>query len=365
VVPSASATFTFTANETDVTFACSVDNGAFQACTSPFTLMQLAQGSHTFAVRATDSAGHTDPSPATRSWTVDTVAPDITFTAAPANGSTSGPRVTFAFTTSEGTPSCSLDSAPFAACTSPRSFSLPAGAHQFRVRATDAAGNVTTETIAWTVACAAPTVAGAAGLLHLDDGAQIQLNAVAGGVDATLGADATVEPIDPAPVAGRFDGGLSFDALDGDLVAWPAALGATSAFTIEMWVRPDAPANMREVFASGDGRIAVRVTAASPTTVRFSVAVVETGTTAQTRIATSAAVTAGDWHHVLASLQGATLRLWVDGVRTESTGVDLGTPAALDAIQLGGNYSGSLDEVWIAQTAITADDAALARYCPL
>ena len=27
--------------------------------------------------------------------------------------------------------------------------------------------------------------------------------------------------------------------------------------------------------------------------------------------------------------------------------------------------SGVLDEVWIAQTAITADEAALARYCPL
>ena len=69
------------------------------------------------------------------------------------------------------------------------------------------------------------------------------------------------------------------------------------------------------------------------------------------------------------ALQEPALRLWVDGVRTENTMVNLGSAPALDTIRLGGDagtaYSGALDELWIAQTAITLDEAALARYCPL
>ena len=65
---------------------------------------------------------------------------------------------------------------------------------------------------------------------------------------------------------------------------------------------------------------------------------------------------------------GEALRLWVDGARTEAAGVG-GTAAAFDAVRLGGSgataYDGALDEVWLAQTAITADEAALVRYCPL
>ena len=148
------------------------------------------------------------------------------------------------------------------------------------------------------------------------------------------------------------------------LVAWPALLGPTPAFTLELWSRPDAAAGTRDIFVSGDGRIALRVTAASPTTVQFTATVVAQNGV-KTFTATSTEVTAGTWHHVLASLAEPDLRLWVDGVRTGDTNVNLGAAPALDAITLGGTYSGSLDEVWLAQTAITTDEPALRRYCPL
>lgn len=369
-VPVASANFTFTASETGSTFACSVDGGAFGACTSPVALTGLAQGAHTFSVRATDAAGHDDPSPATRAWTVDTVAPEVSITAGPASGSTSGPRVSFAFTISDGSAACSFDSAAFAACASPMATNLAAGAHQFAIRATDGAGNPTTMTRNWTVACSAPDPSGAAGLLHLDDTGQTLANAVAGGAPATLGDTADVEPTDPAPLASaRFGGGLTFAAAQSDHVAWPLGLGAMPEVTVELWAKPTASSGARELAVSGDGRIALRVAAASATSVQFSFSVAGDGPGGVTTTATSAALAAGVWHHVLASLQAPSLHLWVDGVRVDAGNVQLGSAPALASIRLGGDaataYDGALDEVWLAQSAITTDDAALARYCPL
>ncbi len=65
-------TFSFTATEAGSTFACRVDAAAFAACTTPFTTGVLADGAHTFEVRATDAAGNTDPTPAAQSFTVNT-----------------------------------------------------------------------------------------------------------------------------------------------------------------------------------------------------------------------------------------------------------------------------------------------------
>ena len=68
------ATFAFTSDaKAPVTFECRVDAGAFAACTSPFAVTGLANGAHTFDVRARDlsSAANADSSPATASWTVD------------------------------------------------------------------------------------------------------------------------------------------------------------------------------------------------------------------------------------------------------------------------------------------------------
>lgn len=61
-------TFTFADSETSVTFACSLDSGASQACTSPHSVGPVAAGPHTFAVSALDSAGNRSAA-ATSTWT--------------------------------------------------------------------------------------------------------------------------------------------------------------------------------------------------------------------------------------------------------------------------------------------------------
>ncbi|HEV3378993.1 MAG TPA: right-handed parallel beta-helix repeat-containing protein, partial [Thermoleophilaceae bacterium] len=64
------ATFEFSSNEEGSTFDCSLDGGAFAACSSPRELSGLAVGDHDFRVRATDRAGNVDATPATLAWTV-------------------------------------------------------------------------------------------------------------------------------------------------------------------------------------------------------------------------------------------------------------------------------------------------------
>ncbi len=78
-VSSASASFAFSASEAGSSFECRLDGASFGACSSPAAYSGLSEGLHTFSVRAIDLAGNTDGTPATRSWTVDTVAPETSF----------------------------------------------------------------------------------------------------------------------------------------------------------------------------------------------------------------------------------------------------------------------------------------------
>jgi hypothetical protein len=153
------ASFAFSSSEPNSTFECKLDTGAYGECSSPKAYDDLAVGSHSFSVRATDAAGNTDASPATRMWTItapqDTTPPVTTIDSGP-NGSTAATSASFAFSASEpgATFECRLDSGAYAACTSPTAYDdLAVGAHTFSVRAADAAGNVDASpaTRAWTI----------------------------------------------------------------------------------------------------------------------------------------------------------------------------------------------------------------------
>ena len=68
---STSAAFVFEANEPSSTFQCRLDGGAWLACTSPRSYVNVPVGSHPFEVRATDFAGNIDATPAPHPWTVE------------------------------------------------------------------------------------------------------------------------------------------------------------------------------------------------------------------------------------------------------------------------------------------------------
>jgi hypothetical protein len=143
-VASTSAAFSFHGDALAAAFSCSLDSGPWSACASPKAYLGLSQGSHTVAVRAEDEVGYEDGSPATRTWTVDTVPPNTRIRSGP-SGAVSSHRATFRFRSSDlgSTFRCKLNAHPWRGCTSPKTYrSLARGAHVFRVEARDKAGNV-------------------------------------------------------------------------------------------------------------------------------------------------------------------------------------------------------------------------------
>ena len=156
---STAAEFVFAPLTGLATYECKLDEGVFAPCTSPHSLSGLAQGAHTLSVRAKSAAGLLDPSPATRTWTVDTVAPPVSLTAKP-EASTTATTASFAFSSTEAgaTFECRVGAAAFAACTSPHVLTgLTPASRTFEVRALDALGNRSEPASAsWTVVAPDP-----------------------------------------------------------------------------------------------------------------------------------------------------------------------------------------------------------------
>jgi hypothetical protein len=145
-ISSPKVSFAFSSDESDATFECSLDGAEAQPCTSPQTYTDLSAGTHTFEVRALNSGGLADLTPAKYTWTVDNV-PETTINSGPLEWPPNYVRSTsasFSFSSdpAEATFQCKRDTASsFTACSSPKSYSsLSQGSHTFWVRAINTAG---------------------------------------------------------------------------------------------------------------------------------------------------------------------------------------------------------------------------------
>lgn len=160
--------FSFSSSETGSTFACKLDKpsatGTYANCTSPksYTSSDLTTvGSYTFSVRATDSAGNTDQSPATFTWTIASTPtgptpPETTITDKPAS-TTGETSATFKFSSSISGSGffCSVDSASATTCNSGSVTynNLAPGTHTFSVFAIATGNNtdISPATFTWTI----------------------------------------------------------------------------------------------------------------------------------------------------------------------------------------------------------------------
>jgi hypothetical protein len=164
-VTSIDATFTFTSDEAGSTFQCSLDSSAFTPCSSPQSYSGLQSGSHDFSVRATDPAGNTDPTPASRQWTVQAPLDTTIVSAPPATTNSSTAQFEFTANTAGATFACSLDGATPSGCSSPVQYTgISVGQHTFAVAASvGSETDPTPATHTWTVDYDLPTVVPADG----------------------------------------------------------------------------------------------------------------------------------------------------------------------------------------------------------
>lgn len=157
-------------------FECSFDSAAYSACGEEEYAVNapLSQGAHSFAVRAIDLAGNIDPTPASASFTVDTIFPTVAIKSGP-EGAASSSAPTFGFEAAGGSVSCAVEDLAnteeeepgFDACSTGTSDTIsPAlgnGRYVFVVKAVDAAENETTDTREFTVDTTAPDTTIASG----------------------------------------------------------------------------------------------------------------------------------------------------------------------------------------------------------
>jgi hypothetical protein len=80
------ANFSFASTESESTFECRLDSGAWAECAPPRAYSSVPVGEHDFLVRATDAAENVDSTPATAEWTVQPPSPPPP--PPPANGCT-------------------------------------------------------------------------------------------------------------------------------------------------------------------------------------------------------------------------------------------------------------------------------------
>jgi hypothetical protein len=238
-------TFTFHASEAGSTFDCKIDAAQFAPCgsTTTFTAASLGDGQHTFTVRATDQATNPDPSPASRTFTVDTTAPTTTIDSGP-TGFTNDPTPTFTFHASEAgsTFECKIDATQFAPCGSTTTFtaaSLGDGQHTFTVRATDQAANPdpTPASRTFTVDTIAPDTTIDSGPTGVTNDATPTFAFTASESGSTFACrvdDATAKPCDsPLTTATLSDGEHVFHVVATDRAGNADPTDATRAFTVD------------------------------------------------------------------------------------------------------------------------------------
>jgi hypothetical protein len=109
------ASFGFSSTDATATFRCSLNGGAYSACTSPEVYSGLGAGTRQFNVESVDPAGNISLMTGSASWTVD-LTPPVTTIATSVDKAHSTVAVTLSSTISGSTFQCSVDGQAYSSC---------------------------------------------------------------------------------------------------------------------------------------------------------------------------------------------------------------------------------------------------------
>ncbi|HEY6886822.1 MAG TPA: proprotein convertase P-domain-containing protein [Solirubrobacter sp.] len=255
-----SPSYRFTSTLSGSTFECKLDGpgaatGTYTSCASPKAYGPLTDGHYTFSVRATRS-GITDPTSATRPFTVDTAAPAVIFDPLPPGASSNpGAQLWFHSTEPHSTFRCELGfseipSYEIGPCLSPKIYPFGPSFESYAfVFATDAAGNESAFVGPgfWTVDSDPPVAAilsGPSGLtqattasFEFDSNKDGLFECKLDGPGTATGAYERCES--PATYSGLAAGSYTFSMYARDL-AWTASSTKTRSFTVDPNATPTA-----------------------------------------------------------------------------------------------------------------------------
>lgn len=222
---STSATITFTGTDNAVVsgFEGKLDSASYAPVTSPVLLSNLSQGAHIYSVRARDAAGNVDLTPATISWTTDTLPPVIS--GLPANITTAATSVNGAVVTFVNPTALDARDGPVTVTCAPASGStFPIGETTVIATATDSSSNSSSASFTVTVQVALPIVTS-------------PNSTIVNTSTATLGGNVTFDggtPIIERGVVYSLTSANSNPSINGSGVTKNATTGTTGVFTLDV-----------------------------------------------------------------------------------------------------------------------------------
>lgn len=166
----------------------------------------------------------------------------------------------------------------------------------------------------------------------------------------------------PTVTPGKVGQALSFDGSNDYIaVSSSSALNPTTAITLSAWVKRSTTGVRQFILSKGDFGFAsttqywIEFTSADLVTFGF-----HNSTNAYT-ISSPSAITDSNWHHIVATYDSTTRRLYIDGVQVNSAALALSINSnsgeftiGTSATSHGSPYSGSIDEVRVYNTALSA-----------